>query len=73
MGGFIKHKDKPENWLLTTAVIRVVESHSKASSDYNLLVVNPLLCKEWHPKNKKLSEYLPKSGKKGMVAMHQRC
>ena len=47
------------------SVIRVAESHSQAFADYNLFVVNPELCEEWHPKNQKLpSEYLPKSGKK---------
>ena len=47
------------------SIIRVAESHSQASTDYNLYVVNPELCEEWHPKNQKLpSEYLTKSGKK---------
>jgi hypothetical protein len=47
------------------SVIRVAESHSQASADYNLFVVNPELCEEWHPKNQKSpSEYLPKSGKR---------
>ena len=47
------------------SIIRVAESLSQASADYNLFVVNPELCEEWHPKNQKLpSEYLPKSGKK---------
>ena len=47
------------------AAIRVGKMHSKATVDYNLQVINPNLCKEWHPKNKKLpSEYLPKSSKK---------
>lgn len=45
--------------------IRVANIRSQASLDYNLLIVNPELCKEWHPRNKKTpSEYFPKSGKK---------
>jgi hypothetical protein len=35
------------------------------TEDYNLKIINPDLCREWHPKNKKsASDYLPKSGKK---------
>ena len=45
--------------------IRVANSRSLARLDYNLLIVNPELCREWHPKNKKPpSAYYPKSSAK---------
>lgn len=41
-------------------------NHQRPSEDYNLLVCNPELCKEWHyeKNDKKPEEYLPNSNRK---------